>query len=507
MYTLTRLRGADDDHDLRARCSLDPPAGRRGGAADARRDLPPTPRGRRPGGGRRGDPRRTAWCTCTPPRPGRATCSSTGGTSPRWSSPAASAPSATSTRPACSSRRRSSTPTSTPSTRCSCPARSPGSSSPRDDDGARRPGVHRQRARRRAAWTSSPPRRTPMRIFAQVTPDVPRRGRDGLNGAHVTQAEILDRVTRPDAVSARRVQPVQLLDDEMAEALSVAIGAGKRATGHTARLLGEPLWAYAAGGVGDDHNAATLDEVHRAAPPGDDRHAASGVDERLLRGDPRPARTCSGSIGAHLAFCADDKHVEDLARPGRTSTTTSARPSRSAWRPELAIRMGVAERRGPLPHRPPRRVAHAEPARRPPAARRPRDVPSRRRCGSTASRSPATAPPRSPTPTRCPTGVARHDAPGPRHRGSTCAPSAAAGVDLRSCRRWRCTTATTSGRSTSRSTSSTGPSCRTRRTTSPRSASSTATTRRARPASGSSEGSACAAARSPRRPTATTRTS
>jgi adenine deaminase len=47
----------------------------------------------------------------------------------------------------------------------------------------------------------------------------------------------------------------------MCELLSTALTHGRRATGHTARLADEPLWAYLAGGIGDDHNAATWDEV------------------------------------------------------------------------------------------------------------------------------------------------------------------------------------------------------------------------------------------------------
>ena len=66
---------------------------------------------------------------------------------------------------------------------------------------------------------------TPMRLFAQVTPDVPRRGRNGLNGAHVTQEEILERIRRPSAVSLGESNPFNL-DAEMAEALSVTLAAG-----------------------------------------------------------------------------------------------------------------------------------------------------------------------------------------------------------------------------------------------------------------------------------------
>jgi adenine deaminase len=177
---------------------------------------------------------------------------------------------------------------------------------------------------------------TPLRLFAQVTPDVPRRGREGVNGARVSQAEILDRVTRPNAVGLGESNPF-LLDREIAEALSVTIDAGKRVTGHTARLRDEPLWAYAAGGVGDDHNAATLDEVIERLRLGMivTLQAGSMTDycEAILG---RPELL--GLVAAHLAFCADDKHVDDLHDQGAIDHHV-----RSAVRlgvaPAMAVRM------------------------------------------------------------------------------------------------------------------------------------------------------------------------
>ncbi len=76
-------------------------------------------------------------------------------------------------------------------------------------------------------------------------------------------------------------------------------------------LLNEPLWAYAAGGIGDDHNA----------------HQPSDVIERLRLG--MMLTVISGSMNSniesvfsdipmlkdgfgHISFCADDKLAEDL---------------------------------------------------------------------------------------------------------------------------------------------------------------------------------------------------
>jgi adenine deaminase len=178
---------------------------------------------------------------------------------------------------------------------------------------------------------------TPMRIFAQVTSDVPRRGRAGLNGAHVPQAEILRRLRQPSTVSLGESNPFNL-DEEMAEALSVTLEAGKRVTGHTARLTGEPLWAYAAGGVGDDHNAATLDEVIDRLRLGMvvTLQAGSMTDycEAILG---RPELL--GLVGSHLCFCADDKHVEDLHDQGHIDHHVRSAVALGVD-PALAIRLG-----------------------------------------------------------------------------------------------------------------------------------------------------------------------
>ena len=153
----------------------------------------------------------------------------------------------------------------------------------------------------------------------------------------------------------------------------------------------------------------------RAAAAGHDRHAASGLDDRLLRGDPRASPSCSASS-------PPTSRSAPTTSTSRTSTTKGHRPPRPLGgrlgvEPAAGDAHGVAERGRPLPHRPPRRVAHAEPAGRPPAARRPRVV----RAGVGVGRRPGGRPRR-----RRPlrqhrrraAARARHDAPGaaPAHR-------------------------------------------------------------------------------------------
>ncbi len=89
---------------------------------------------------------------------------------------------------------------------------------------------------------------------------MPRTPALELGGAQVDDAEIEARVQWPNAATLGESNPFDL-DEWSARKQVAAIRSGKRITGHTARLRDEPLWSYLAGGVSDDHNAATTDEV------------------------------------------------------------------------------------------------------------------------------------------------------------------------------------------------------------------------------------------------------
>jgi len=101
---------------------------------------------------------------------------------------------------------------------------------------------------------------TPLRILRQVSHRVPRTPDLELGGATVPDAAIVARVQQANAATLGESNPFDL-DEWSARKQVAAIAAGKRITGHTARLSGEPLWSYLAGGVSDDHNAVTTGEV------------------------------------------------------------------------------------------------------------------------------------------------------------------------------------------------------------------------------------------------------
>jgi adenine deaminase len=155
---------------------------------------------------------------------------------------------------------------------------------------------------------------TPMRIFRQVTPDLPGETELELGGARVPPEEIVDRVQRPNAVTLGESNPYAL-DRWQATKMVAALKSGKRVTGHTARLGNEPLWSYLAGGVGDDHNAVTTAEVLE--------RLRLGAMLTLMAGSMNDnSSEVFADIPAlkdglyHICFCADDKLVEDLDREG-----------------------------------------------------------------------------------------------------------------------------------------------------------------------------------------------
>jgi len=179
---------------------------------------------------------------------------------------------------------------------------------------------------------------TPLRILQQISPEVPRLPEMELGGATVSIEETIERVRRPNAVTVGEGNPFNLSRDSVTKQWE-ALAAGKRITGHTARLSGEPLWAYLAGGVGDDHNAFTTEEVL-------DR-LRLGVAITVMSGsmnDNCPAVFADvealGHGLHHICFCADDKHVDDLVEQGHIDHHVR-QAVRAGVPAEMAIRMAT----------------------------------------------------------------------------------------------------------------------------------------------------------------------
>ncbi|KAF4615722.1 hypothetical protein G7Y89_g15266 [Cudoniella acicularis] len=156
---------------------------------------------------------------------------------------------------------------------------------------------------------------TPLRIFRQVSHKIPGNGPDiELGGTSVSTAELCERVSQENAATLGESNPFSL-DLASAQKQAAALHAGKRITGHTALLENEPLWAYAAGGIGDDHNAHQTQDVIERLRLGMMLTVMSGSMNSNIASVFSNIPALKGGFG-HLSFCADDKLAEDLDSEG-----------------------------------------------------------------------------------------------------------------------------------------------------------------------------------------------
>ncbi|KUJ23036.1 adenine deaminase [Mollisia scopiformis] len=156
---------------------------------------------------------------------------------------------------------------------------------------------------------------TPLRIFRQVSHKIPGNGPDiELGGTSVSTEELCFRVSQPEAATLGESNPFSL-DRASAEKQAAALHAGKRITGHTALLENEPLWAYSAGGIGDDHNAHQTKDVIERLRLGMMLTVMSGSMNSNIQWVFEDIPALKGGLG-HISFCADDKLAEDLDREG-----------------------------------------------------------------------------------------------------------------------------------------------------------------------------------------------
>ncbi|MSQ73446.1 MAG: adenine deaminase [Betaproteobacteria bacterium] len=178
---------------------------------------------------------------------------------------------------------------------------------------------------------------TPLRIFRQVTPRVPQRPLLEMGGAKVGNQEIIDRVQAALAVSFGESNPFDM-DPWTARKQAAALAAGKRLTGHTARLRDEPLWSYLAGGISDDHNAVTTDEVLERLRLG----AMLTVMAGSMNDNCASVFADLGALGDglfHMAFCVDDRLAEDIEDEGHIDHLVR-QAIKAGVKPMHAYRMG-----------------------------------------------------------------------------------------------------------------------------------------------------------------------
>jgi adenine deaminase len=189
--------------------------------------------------------------------------------------------------------------------------------------------------------------RTPLRIFDQITPTTPMAPALERSGAVIAEQEVLDRLAAPGTVTLGEGNPFDY-SRQATNRFRTALLEGRRITGHTGRQEAESLWGYLAAGVGDDHNAATLEEALERVRLGVMVTIMSGsMNDNIpaILGDLDAARPALG----HMCFCADDKHVLDLATEGhidhgvRSAIAAGVDPATAfrmaTWQPALHYRL------------------------------------------------------------------------------------------------------------------------------------------------------------------------
>lgn len=155
---------------------------------------------------------------------------------------------------------------------------------------------------------------TPLKIFQQISSRIPRAPALELGGATVTEAEQLERLAASHAATVGESNPYAV-DERAARMYAQALASGRRNTGHTARVKNELLWACAACGISDDHNAFDTSEVLERIRLGMMITVMSGSMNDNVPPVFADVDAVSGGF-PFFSFCADDRHVDDLHRVG-----------------------------------------------------------------------------------------------------------------------------------------------------------------------------------------------
>ncbi|MFT4307602.1 MAG: adenine deaminase C-terminal domain-containing protein [Microbacterium sp.] len=180
--------------------------------------------------------------------------------------------------------------------------------------------------------------RTPLHVFQQVSPTTPASVELERGGAVIPEETVRARLRDDATVSLGEGNPFDLGEESTAR-FRAALAAGRRITGHTASQTGESLWGYLAAGVGDDHNASTIDDALERARLG----TMITVMGSSLADNTVPLFSDLDRIAPALqsmCFCADDKHALDLVTSGHIDHHVRQAISFGVA-PQLAYRMAT----------------------------------------------------------------------------------------------------------------------------------------------------------------------
>jgi adenine deaminase len=181
---------------------------------------------------------------------------------------------------------------------------------------------------------------TPLHVFQQVSPTTPGSATLERGGAVIAEDVVRGRLHDSETVTLGEGNPFdhgEVATGRYREALI----AGRRITGHTAAQVDEALWSYLAAGVGDDHNASTVDEVLERTRLG----AMVTIMASSLTDNTVPLFADLDAIAPalrHLSFCGDDKNAADLVAQGHIDHHVR-QAIRFGVDPQLAYRMATTQ--------------------------------------------------------------------------------------------------------------------------------------------------------------------
>jgi len=164
-------------------------------------------------------------------------------------------------------------------------------------------------------WILDASENVPQSIFVMLPSCVPATPFEDA-GAVLEASDLAELIDHPrvlglgEAMDYPGVAAARL---EIIEKIQLAVDSGKRIDGHSPAMAGKELAAYAAAGIGTDHECRNVKEMKERLRLGMRVLIREGTAARdlaaLIKGlDPSLARRC--------AFCTDDKHPGDILSEG-----------------------------------------------------------------------------------------------------------------------------------------------------------------------------------------------
>ncbi len=153
----------------------------------------------------------------------------------------------------------------------------------------------------------------PLRVYAMASSCVPATHME-TSGAALEASDIERLFDHPRVIGLAEVMNFPGVFLGVPEVLAKIDTAGDRPVdGHAPGLSGLPLNAYAAAGIGSDHECTQLEEAWEKLRRGMHIFIREGTTARNLR-TLLPLVTFANSV--HCSFCTDDRHPEDLLSEG-----------------------------------------------------------------------------------------------------------------------------------------------------------------------------------------------